>query len=386
MASSPSDLDSARSQFNEPPPTLTTIYYTIFTYLLYYINRAGQRVTSMKARLASKPNDPPNSTKSYPCRPKLPIRVFMPKSYHGSSGQNLPTLFTVHGGGFVMGNPQNDDAWNRYFSDTYSVLVIALDYPKAPSARFPTAIYDLEQLILAALSDSSLPIDKDRVAIAGFSAGGNLALSVSTLPSMCGSGDGIRRIKAIISLYAPVDMSIDRNYKTQTRRYKPSLGGFRARPTDWLLRLSPIFDWAYIPHGQDLQDPLLSPIYASKDALPPYVFMIACELDMLVGDSHRMICGLAGRPVGEVRVGKDEPAPVGELILDDENYCFEDSRENGSYKWLLVPDQVHSFDHHKQMESVHRDKVHALDAEPKAKHSQKLIAEWLFPGPFKQAA
>ncbi|RSL58374.1 hypothetical protein CEP54_007800 [Fusarium duplospermum] len=310
----------------------------------------------------------------------------MPESYHPSPGQTLPTLFTVHGGGFVMGNPQNDDAWNRYFSNTYSALVIALNYPKAPSARFPTAMYDLEQLILAALSDSSLPIDKDRVAIAGFSAGGNLALSVSTLPSMCGSGDGIRRIKAVISLYPPVDMSIDRNYKTQTRRYKPSLGGFRGQTTDWLLRLSPIFDWAYIPHGQDLQDPLLSPIYASKDVLPPYVFMIACELDMLVGDTHRMICGLAGRPVGEMTVGKDEPGPVGELILDDERYCFEVSREDSSYKWLLIPDQVHSFDHHKQMESIHRDKAHALDAGPKAKQSQKLIAEWLFSGPFKQTA
>ncbi|RMJ17227.1 hypothetical protein CDV36_003109 [Fusarium kuroshium] len=383
MTSSISDLDSARSRFHKPLPALTTVYYTILVYLLYYVNRAGQRVAAIKARLSSNPNDPPNSTKSYPCRPKLPIRIFMPKSYEHSSGQKLPTLFTVHGGGFVMGNPQNDDAWNRYFSNTHSVLVIALNYPKAPSGRFPTAIYDLEQLILASLSDSSLPIDKDRVAIAGFSAGGNLALSVSTLPSMCGSGDGIRRIKAVVSLYPPVDMSIDRNYKTQTRRYKPSLGGFRGQTTDWLLRLSPIFDWAYIPSDQDLQDPLLSPIYASKDTLPPYVFMIACELDMLVGDSHRMICGLAGRPLGEVTVGKEEPGPVGELILDDEKYSFEVSKEDSSYKWLLIPDQIHSFDHHKQMESIHRDKVHALDAEPKAKHSQKIIAEWLFSGPFK---
>ncbi|KAJ4322840.1 hypothetical protein N0V84_004604 [Fusarium piperis] len=281
-----------------------------------------------------------------------------------------------------MGDPQNDDAWNRYFSNTYSVLVISLNYSKAPSSRFPTRTYDLEQLILAALSDSSLPIDKDRVAIVGFSAGGNLAFSVSTLPSMCGSGDGIRGIKAVISLYTPVDMSIDRNYKTQTRRYKPSLGGFRVRPTDWLLQLSPIFDWAYIPHGQDLQDPLLSPIYASKDDLPRYVFMIACELDMLLGDSHRIICGLAGRPLGEVRVGKDKPGRAGELIPDDEKYCFEVPRENGNYKWLLIPDQIHSFDYHKQMESMHRDRVHALDAGPKAKHSQKLIAEWLFSGPF----
>ncbi|RSL90994.1 hypothetical protein CEP51_000439 [Fusarium floridanum] len=182
MTSSISDLDSARSRFHKPLPALTTVYYTILVYLLYYFNRAGQRVVAIKARLTSNPNDPPNSSKSYPCRPNLPIRIFMPESKLHSSDQALPTLFTVHGGGFVMGSPQNDDAWNRYFSNTYSILVIALNYPKAPSARFPTAIYDLEQLILAVLSDSSLPIDKDRVAIAGFSAGGNLALSVSTLP------------------------------------------------------------------------------------------------------------------------------------------------------------------------------------------------------------
>ncbi|KAM0540921.1 hypothetical protein ACHAPJ_013450 [Fusarium lateritium] len=201
-------------------------------------------------------------------------RIFFPKTYDAKSEKKLPTLLSIHGGGFVVGDPRDDDLWNHTFANMHSVLVVALNYTKAPHARFPTPTYDLEQLILAALSDSSLPIDKDRVALAGASAGGNLALSVSTLPSMCGSGDGVRRIKTIIPMYPVVDMSVRRDYKTRTRQYKPSLGGFRAKPNDYLLRLSPVFDAAYTLPSQDLKDPLLSPIYAPKDQLPPNIFLL----------------------------------------------------------------------------------------------------------------
>ncbi|KAF4966873.1 hypothetical protein FSARC_5486 [Fusarium sarcochroum] len=374
-------LEAARRRFKEPISRPAAIRYAIISYILHSLIVAVNYAQSVKERFMT-PANAPSLVKTYACRPKLPIRIFLPKTYDVKSQQKLPTLLSIHGGGFVVGDPRDDDLWNYTFANMHSVLVIALNYTKAPRARFPTPTYDLEQLILAALSDSSLPIDKDRVALVGASAGGNLALSVSTLPSMCGSGDGVRRIKTIIPMYPVVDMSVRRDYKTQTRQYKPSLGGFRAKPKDYLLRLSPVFDAAYTLPSQDLQDPLLSPIYAPKENLPPNMFLLGIELDMLANESWRMICGLAGHEVGDETVGRSHTGQEGKLILDDERFSFEAKTEDGNYRWLLIPDQIHGYDHYHQLEMLHRDSTLAKDAELKTKEAQKLIGEWLFEGPF----
>jgi poly(3-hydroxybutyrate) depolymerase len=63
---------------------------------------------------------------------------------------------------------------NERFASMHNVLVIELNYRKAPAHPFPTALYDLEALMLAVFDDESLPIDKGRIAVGGFSAGGNL--------------------------------------------------------------------------------------------------------------------------------------------------------------------------------------------------------------------
>jgi acetyl esterase/lipase len=291
-------------------------------------------------------------------------------------------MLTIHGGGFVMGDPRDDDHFNFTFANMHSVLVVALNYSKAPHVHFPTPIYDLEALVLVVLSDSSLPIDQDRIAIMGSSAGGNLALSVSQLPSMCGSGDGVRRIKTAVPMYPVVDMSVSREYKMQTRQWKPQLGGFRAKTMDMLFALSPVFEAAYSLPGQDHHDPLLNPVYADKDRLPPHMFFLACELDMLAGESWRMICGLTDRDIGDETVGREAPGPKGELILDDERYSFEMKTKEGSYKWLLIPDQIHAYDKYENLEKLHGDKECSRDAELKLIEAQKVIGKWLFDEPF----
>ncbi|KAF4443967.1 hypothetical protein F53441_11285 [Fusarium austroafricanum] len=373
--------EEARRRYKEPVPKLTAMRYAITYNFLHYFIVTANYVLSVKEKFIT-PSNAPTLVKRYACRPKLPIRIFYPKSFDATSQEMLPTIFSIHGGGFVIGDPRDDDMPNYSFANMNSVLVIALNYTKAPRKRFPNPICDIEELILAALADSSLPIDHDRVALMGASAGGNLALSVSILPSMCGNGDGVRRIKTVIPLYPVVDMSTRREYKITTRQYKPSLGGFRANPKDFLLRLSPVFDAAYTRSGQDLYDPSLSPIYAPKDMLPPNIFFLGIELDMLAGEAWRMACDLAGREVGDEIVGQKEPGPVGQLILDDERFSFEVKTEHRNIRWLLIPDQIHGFDHYQEMKLLHGDKKLCEDAELKMKEAQKLIGKWLFEGPF----
>ncbi|KAI0888405.1 alpha/beta-hydrolase [Annulohypoxylon maeteangense] len=320
----------------------------------------------------------PNIIKYYQCRPSLSVRIFFPKSYDPNTSQApLPTLFSIHGGGFCFGDPSNDDKWNSNFASMHNVLVISLNYRKAPSYPFPTATYDLGALMLATFDDESLPIDKSRIAVGGFSAGGSLTLSVCQLPSI---REKVKP-KAAIPIYAVVDKSIPMEIKTQTRYYKPDLGsGMRAESTDYLEAMSPMFFWSYINPGTDLKDPLLSPYFAPRDTLPPHIFFISAELDQLVHESWCMASKIAGRPepTFSERAGREKrSAGKGELILDDERFAFEHKDEDGksSVRWLLVPDQIHGFD---KLPEKWQGEEGFEDAGLKETAYQKLAGEWLY--------
>ncbi|KAK3688979.1 Alpha/Beta hydrolase protein [Podospora appendiculata] len=333
------------------------------------------------------PESRPNIVKAYDCRPNLPIRIFFPATYDQTSPATLPTLFTIHGGGFCFGHIRDDDEWNRGFADTVDVLVIALNYSKAPGSPFPTALHDLEVLLLAVLADESLPIDRSRTAVLGFSAGGNLALAVSQLDSIHA------HLAAVVSMYGYLDMSIPPAAKLANRPWKPSLPPPRGDKTDALMGLAPVFDWSYIPYGQDLRDPLLSPVFAHRERLAPFVAVVGAELDMLAFEGWRLACRLAREGSGdggaggrrmvvperdsEDVCGRAEVAAGEGLEMADERFAFEETWEGGGgVKWLLVPDVMHGFDN-VHVRELMGGKEAMEDGERKARVCVAEIGRWL---------
>ncbi len=290
----------------------------------------------------------------------------------------------IHGGGFTVGSPHDDDRINSSFVKMHNALVIELNYRKAPWNPFPTAPHDLEALILAAYEDPSLPIDKSRIAIGGFSAGGNLTLAVSQLPSI---REKVKPSAAIL-LYPALDFTVPLGAKEKSRYYKPSLGsGQRSASNDFLSLFAPLFDWSYIPAGQDLRDPLISPYFAPREILPPHIFVIGAELDQLAHEDWRFASKLAGRPIPTLqdKVGQERPSEKGDaFILDDERFAFEHVEKDGkrSVRWLLVPDQIHGFD--VTPIRVHGSEDAFKDAQVKAEAYQKLVGKWLFSRVWKQ--
>ncbi|KAI0011487.1 alpha/beta-hydrolase [Xylariaceae sp. FL0662B] len=322
----------------------------------------------------------PDIVKTYKCRKALPIRIFFPKSYDRTSSHTLPTFFSIHGGGFSLGRAHDDDEWNARFATMHNILVIALNYRKALAYPFPTATYDIEALILAAYDDKSLPIDQSRIAIGGFSAGGNLTLSVCQLPSIR------EEVKpsAVLPVYAVVDFTVPVERKVKMRYYKPELGlGLRAQSADLLAQFAHVLNWSYVNPGHSLEDPLLSPIYARREDLPPHLFFVASELDQLAHESWRMASRLAGRPIPGFadRAGQQKTHPEESgFILDDERFAFEHldtdgkGEVEGSVRWLLIPDQIHGFD---RLPERWQGKEAVEDAKLKTVAYQKITGEWL---------
>lgn len=183
------------------------------------------------------------------------------------------------------------------------------------------------------------------------------------------------------------------------------------------MALTPAFDWGYIPYGQDLRDPFLSPYFASRDRLPAYVCVLAAELDMMAHESWRFACRLARegaaasfgnlengeRPVKLRQVpdrksydsrwrvcGRENSVGrVGELIgvghqpssvdLDEEEverFAFEENWGSGGVKWLLVPDVMHGFDNPNRRWRYGGQET-MEDAELKAEACRIELGRWL---------
>lgn len=332
---------------------------------------------------ASSQQDQPTLVKSYPARPSLPVRIFFPETYDRAqpkppSSPRLPLLLSIHGGGFVVGDPSDNDAWNHRFANQHNALVVALNYAKAPGSPFPGPLSDLEAQINAVFSDAELTahFDPARVGLVGFSAGGNLTLTISQFPSVRS-----RITAGIVPIYPVCDLSVTPQQKAATRRYKPDLYGSRGAPRDPLLTFADAFDWSYIPVGQDLRDPLLSPVYVDRAALPERVWVIGCELDMLGHEAWRLACRLTGRQVPglDQLIGQEAPEESGKLgaliTAGDQRFAWEEKNRDGEVKWLCVADAGHGFD---MAGPMGMDERTTEDGRLKRDQIITLAGEWLF--------
>ncbi len=305
---------------------------------LWFVKILINIVTSFRKWFGNRPPAlRPTLVKRYPCRPMLENRIFFPPNYEGHN-RRLPLYLNIHGGGFAFGEPEQDDEFCASWAKRTGMLVVSLNYRKAPRNPFPTATYDIYEIAKAVLEDETLPIDQSRVAIGGFSAGGCLALSASQLPSLRG------RVKAAVIFYPVVDFSIPPDEKLAARPYKDG-------PRDRFGDASWWLDWGYIRVGQDRRDSLLSPYFADKDELPQWIYMIGAQWDMFRLEAQDMIHRLAGL---QDRDNKEAPF------------------EKDTYKWTLAYGCSHAFTHYSGQDMEKKRK-----RERKSEEIYREAHEWL---------
>lgn len=118
-------------------------------------------------------------------------RVYLPDECGG-----LPLTVYYHGGGWLLGSIDSHDVTTRLLSRSARSAVLSVDYRRGPEHRFPTAVNDAIDALDWARNRPQelveLGIDLARVAVAGDSAGGNLAGAVAVHARAAGTHPPLR--------------------------------------------------------------------------------------------------------------------------------------------------------------------------------------------------
>lgn len=137
-------------------------------------------VKSLMAKKGIKPENDKVSTEDIQidgAKGKIAARVYKP-AVRGI----LPLVVYFHGGGFVIATNDTYDATPRSLAAQTEAIFLSVEYRKAPENKFPAAHDDAFAAYQWALKNAaSLGADPKRIAVAGESAGGNLALNVAIM-------------------------------------------------------------------------------------------------------------------------------------------------------------------------------------------------------------
>ena len=112
-----------------------------------------------------------------PGDPDVRVLLYTPP---GAAAGLRPAVLDIHGGGYIMGNPEMGDALNRATVLALGCVVVSVDYRLAPETAWPGSRDDnYAALCWLAGNAQALSIDPARIAIAGGSAGGGHAAALA---------------------------------------------------------------------------------------------------------------------------------------------------------------------------------------------------------------
>ena len=196
---------------------------------------------------------------------KLPARVYTP-----DGPGPFPVVVYFHGGGWVIADKQVYDGGARALAKQANAVVVSVDYRLAPEAKFPAAWDDaLASYKWVSENAASIKGDPMRMALAGESAGGNLAVSTA----IAVRDAGLRMPRHVLAVY-PVAQTGDLN----TKSYVDSA---TAKPLN-----KPMIGWfvdKLLAKPEDKMNPRLDIVHANLKGLPP-VTIINAQIDPLRED------------------------------------------------------------------------------------------------------
>ncbi|MEZ0607298.1 alpha/beta hydrolase fold domain-containing protein [Fibrella sp. WM1] len=195
----------------------------------------------------------------------VPIRavIYTPRNVTGP----LPVIVYYHGGGWVIANPEVYEYSTLALAEEVGAVVVSVDYRLAPENKFPTAHRDAFAAYKWVKNNAAaINGNPDKVAVAGESAGGNMAITVS----MMARDSGVARPLHILSVFPVANNDLFTESYNKYANAKPL-----NRP------LVQYFTTNYFNLPTDGDSPLISLVdVANLQGLPPTT-IIGAEIDPL---------------------------------------------------------------------------------------------------------
>lgn len=110
--------------------------------------------------------------------PDVRVRVYRPDDQPSA----LPALYWIHGGGYVMGDIDQDDRLMKQMVKRIGCVAASVDYRLAPENPFPAPVEDCYAGLKWLYSHAGeFGVDRSRIAIGGASGGGGLCAGLALL-------------------------------------------------------------------------------------------------------------------------------------------------------------------------------------------------------------
>ncbi|PJZ78201.1 alpha/beta hydrolase [Leptospira neocaledonica] len=178
-----------------------------------------------------------------------------------------PCLLYFHGGGFVIGDLESHDPPLRYLAKTSGHAILAVDYRLGPEHIYPSSWEDAYSAYKWVKENGkALGIDPKKIAVGGDSAGGNLAVSISTRAKK----EKLNLPQFQMLIYPWIDL-------TQERKSVEEFANGYALTID-LLRY---FKYHSVPNSKDWKDPRVTPFQQTNFSHTPKTYMLIAGFDPL---------------------------------------------------------------------------------------------------------
>ncbi|MDH4984681.1 alpha/beta hydrolase [Aminobacter anthyllidis] len=204
----------------------------------------------------------------------IPARLYKPRG-----DDTLPLLVFLHGGGFVLCTLDTHDNFCRALAKAGDCAVLSVDYRLAPEHRFPAAYEDAQTAFEWAVANAAaLGCDPQRLALAGDSAGGNLAAAAA----LHASPDARRVLRHVVLFYPAADPTASgASYETY-----PQTPFLSAEMMRWYWR-------QYVGEPADLVDPRVALLRSGDIANLPEMTVAIAEFDPLRSEVEAFCMALA---------------------------------------------------------------------------------------------
>lgn len=219
----------------------------------------------------------------------VPLRIYRPEG--DEDGRLRPLILHIHGGGWVLGDPDGYARVCRAYCAAADGVVVDVDYRRAPEHKHPTALDDcLAALAWTAAHARALGGDPARIVVTGDSAGGHLAAATCQQTSI--------PVALQILVYPVMSASAHADFPS-----RKLLGD-----GSWFLREFDILraESEYFAPGEDREIAPASPLLASRQVLSrqPRTVVITASLDPLCDEGAAYVKALrrAGADAREWRI------------------------------------------------------------------------------------